>query len=148
MKTFQCSLVTPERKLFEGEVASITLPIDGGEVTVLPDHMPYIGALRSGEAVVRHVDGSVDALALLGGCVEFHDNVLTVLADAAERADEIDMARAEEAERRAREIREEQLDASLEEQERAVAALERAWVRLRVARKHHTGHIPHPETER
>lgn len=144
MKTFYLSLVTPERKLFDEMVSSVTLPIRDGEVTILPDHVPYIGDVHHGEAVVRRLDGSTETLALLGGFVELHGNTLTILADAAERADEIDIARAEAAAERAREIREHTLDASLEEQERAVAALERAWARLRVAWKHrgHRGDIP------
>lgn len=139
-------LVTPERKLFDEDIVQITLPIRGGEVTILPDHIPYIGDLHHGEAMVRRVDGSTEVLSILGGFVELHGNTLTILADAAERADEIDIARAEAAERRAREIQEQKLDASLEEQERAVAALERAWARLRVARKHQNRSGAHPET--
>lgn len=146
MKNIHLKLVTPDRILFNEDIAQITLPIRGGEVTILPDHIPYIGDVHHGEAMVRCADGSTEMLAILGGFVELHENVLTILADAAERADEIDIARAEEAEKRAREIQEHALDASLEEQERAVAALERAWARLHVARKYQSSRRSVPET--
>lgn len=146
MKSFTLSLVTPERKLLEEDVLQVTLPTEAGEVTILPDHVPYIAALKSGEARVETVRGEVQSFAILGGFVEFHDNALSVLADAAERADEIDLERARLAEERAREIREKKVDVSAEEQERAVAALERAWARLHVGKKHRSHHGSSPET--
>ncbi len=136
MKSIKFSLVTPERKLLEEEVFQVTLPTEAGEVTILPDHIPYIAMLKSGEALVETVRGESQHFVVLGGFVEFHDNALSVLADAAERADEIDLERARVAEERAREIREKKIDVSAEEREVAVAALERAWARLHVAKKH------------
>lgn len=146
MKSIKFSLVTPERKLLEEEVLQVTLPTEAGEVTILPDHIPYIATLKSGEARVETVRGESQHFVVLGGFVEFHNNALSVLADAAERADEIDLERAERAEERAKEIREKTLDVSVEEQSMAVAALERAWARLHVAKKHRSHHGGSPET--
>ena len=146
MKSIKFSLVTPERKLLEEEVLQVTLPTEAGEVTILPDHIPYIATLKSGEARVETVRGESQHFVVLGGFVEFHNNALSVLADAAERADEIDLERAERAEERAKEIREKTLDVSVEEQSMAVAALERAWARLHVAKKHRSHHGESPET--
>ncbi|QQR77563.1 MAG: ATP synthase F1 subunit epsilon [Candidatus Moraniibacteriota bacterium] len=146
MKSIKFSLVTPERKLLEEEVLQVTLPTEAGEVTILPDHIPYIATLKSGEARVETVRGESQHFVVLGGFVEFHDNALSVLADAAERADEIDLERARVAEERAREIREKKIDVSAEEQEVAVAALERAWARLHVAKKHRSHRSVNPET--
>lgn len=146
MKSIKFSLVTPERKLLEEEVLQVTLPTEAGEVTILPDHIPYIATLKSGEARIETVRGESQNFVVLGGFVEFHDNILSVLADAAERADEIDLERARVAEERAREIREKKIDVSAEEQEVAVAALERAWARLHVAKKHRSHRSVNPET--
>ncbi len=146
MKFIKFSLVTPERKLLEEEVLQVTLPTEAGEVTILPDHIPYIATLKSGEAHVETVRGESQNFVVLGGFVEFHGNTLSVLADAAERADEIDLERARVAEERAREIREKKIDVSAEEREVAVAALERAWARLHVAKKHRSHRSVNPET--
>ena len=145
MKLIQFSFVTPERKLFEAEVQSATLPTESGEVTILADHVPYVAPLKAGEILTRSANGEGRRFAVSGGFVEFHDNTLSVLADAAEHAHEIDVARAEEAVRRAEEIRAKKPDISDEEQERVASALERAWARLRVARKHRTHSGMHPE---
>ena len=146
MKSFTLSLVTPERKLLEEAVAQVTLPTEAGEVTILPDHIPYIASLKPGEVRVETPQGGSKHFVVLGGFVEFHDNTLSLLADAAERADEIDLERARLAEERAREIREKKVDASMEEQTLAVAALERAWARLHVGKKHRSHHGTNPET--
>lgn len=140
------SLVTPERKLLEEEVMQATLPTEAGEVTILPDHIPYIATLKPGEILTKNAKGETQSFVVSGGFVEFHDNTLSILADTAERADEIDLERARAAEARAREIREKKLDVSTEEQALAVAALERAWARLHVAKKHRSHHRGNLET--
>lgn len=138
MKLIKFSLVTPERKLLEEEVTQATIPTEAGEVTILPDHIPYIASLKSGEILTKNAKGETQSFVVSGGFIEFHDNILSVLADVAERAEEIDLERARIAEERAREIREKKIDVSAEEREAAVAALERAWARLHVAKKHRT----------
>lgn len=146
MKSLQFSLVTPEKKLLEEEVAQVTLPTEAGEVTILSDHIPYIASLKPGEILTKNAEGEAQSFVVSGGFVEFHDNTLSILADAAERADEIDLERARVAEERAREIREKKVDLSAEEQALAVAALERAWARLHVAKKHRSHHGGNLET--
>lgn len=139
MKTLKLKLVTPERSVSEQDALSVTLPIQGGEVTLLPDHEPYIGALHAGEILVRR-DESLDpeSVAISGGFVEFVGNTLTVLADTAERAEEIDMQRAEEARAKAEQLKLEKGDMSAEEYAFVVAALEKEMTRIKVARKHHS----------
>jgi F-type H+-transporting ATPase subunit epsilon len=132
-------IVTPEKTVVEEEVYQVTLPIDGGEITVLPNHIPYIGSLQAGEILLRHeMNGEETSLATSGGFVEFHDNTLVVLADTAERAEEIDLARAEEAQERAKAIMAERVRVDDEEYARVAAALEKEMARVRVARKHHS----------
>lgn len=130
-------IVTPGRLVLEEETYSVTLPIEGGEVTVLPNHIPYIGALRPGEIMLRKTpDGGPESLATSGGFAEFQDNVLTILADTAERAEEIDLARAEEARARAEAVMKTRVSMDDEEYARIAAMVEKEFVRLKVARKH------------
>lgn len=130
-------IVTPEKTVVEEDIYQALLPIEGGEITVLPNHIPYIGSLQAGEIRLRHeMNGEETSLATSGGFIEFHDNVLVVLADTAERADEIDLARAEEAQKRAQAIMTERVRTDDEEYARVAAALEKEMARVRVARKH------------
>ncbi|MBP5993530.1 MAG: ATP synthase F1 subunit epsilon [Candidatus Moranbacteria bacterium] len=130
-------IVTPEKTVVEEDIYQALLPIEGGEITVLPNHIPYIGSLQAGEIRLRHeMNGEETSLATSGGFIEFHDNVLVVLADTAERADEIDLARAEEAQERAKKIMTERVRTDDEEYARVAAALEKEMARVRVARKH------------
>lgn len=132
-------IVTLEKIVIEEEVYQATLPVLGGEVTILPHHIPYIGALQAGEIIFRKKqNGEETSLATSGGFVEFHNNTLSILADTAERAEEIDLVRAEEARKRAEALKKEQLTMDDEEYARTSALLEKELVRVRVARKHHT----------
>ena len=139
MATIKFTIVTPEKVVFEAEVYQATLPVEGGDVTILPEHIPYIGALKAGELVLRKEAGSEEiSLVTSGGFVEFHGNTLMILADTAERAEEIDLARAEEARQRAEKLKETSTQMSDEEYARTAAILEKELARVRVARKHHS----------
>lgn len=138
MASIQFKIVTPERIVVEQEVYQATLPVLGGEVTLLPHHVPYIGALRAGEIILRKVAGGEETyLATSGGFVEFHDNILSILADTAERAEDIDLARAEEARMRAEELKKQRVSMDDEEYARTAAMIEKEMTRVRVARRHH-----------
>ncbi|MBP7822413.1 MAG: ATP synthase F1 subunit epsilon [Candidatus Moranbacteria bacterium] len=137
--SIQFKIVTPEKTVLEEEIYQITLPIEGGDVTILPNHMPYIGSVKSGEILIRkEMNGDETSLATSGGFVELHDNVLIVLADTAERADEIDLVRAEEARKKAEEIMKEKVHTDDEDYARVAAMIEKETARVRVARKHHS----------
>lgn len=137
MITFK--IVTPEAIVMEMDVYQATLPVEGGEVTILPNHIPYIAAIKAGEILLRAEAGGEDiSLVTSGGFVEFHDNILVVLADTAERADAIDLARAEAARKRAQELKQEGLHMDAEEYARTAALIEKEMARIRVAQKHHS----------
>src|SRR3954454_19726576 len=94
-------IITPERVVFSEEgVDSVTLPGIEGELTVLPEHAALMTALQPGPLVFRKSGVETD-VALSGGFLEVRDDKVTVLADTAERSDEIDQARAEEARQKA-----------------------------------------------
>lgn len=139
MKSLKFKIVTAQRVVFEDEVFQATLPIVSGEVTILPDHIPYIGVLKTGEIIVRKdsFDGEEISLAVSGGFVEFHNNTLTILADMAERSDEINLEEARQAQERAAKLLEQSQALGAEEYGRVAAALERELLRVKIARKHH-----------
>jgi F-type H+-transporting ATPase subunit epsilon len=126
-------LVTPSRLLIDEEVDEVTAPGVLGEFGVLPNHIAFLTLLAPGELSYRQ-GATRTRLAIGGGYAEVLNNVMTVLADAAEFADEIDIERA----RRAKEQAEKKIN-SLNPDEREFAlceaALKRALVRLQVASK-------------
>jgi F-type H+-transporting ATPase subunit epsilon len=137
MSAIRYKIITPERIVVSGEAQEITLPVEGGEVTLLPEHMPYIGALKAGEIRLRHGEaGAEESVATSGGFAEFHGDELTLLADTAERAVEIDLSRAEDAYRRAEEAMQERVTMDDEEYARTAALIEKEFARVRVAKRH------------
>lgn len=126
-------IATPERVVFRDEVDSITLPTTMGEITILPNHIPLISVLKTGEITVRKGEEEF-AMAVAGGFVEVLSEKVVVLADRAERSEEIDMARAEAAIERARKLREEK-NVDTVEFAALSAQIEKEMARLRVGRK-------------
>jgi len=129
-KYIQFELITPERKVISKEVAQISLPTQEGEITVLPGHIALVAILVPGELRVLR-DDQEDLVAVSGGFIEVQPNKVTVLADTAERAEEIDEQRAEEALERAKKIVAEKSD----DVELYVAQLEKEFARIRVVRR-------------
>lgn len=130
-------IVTPEKTVYEDAIDQLTLPTAEGEITVLPNHIPLISVLASGELVAKK-NGEEIAMAVSGGMAEVRKNEITILADTAERAEEIDLARAEEARLRAEKLKEEKIRVDETEYATAAAILEKNLARIRVARKHLT----------
>jgi len=137
--TIKFKIVTPERTVYESEIDQVTLPAQEGEITVLPNHIPLISVLTSGELVAKK-DGEEIAMAVSGGMVEVQKNEITILADTAERAEEIDLARAEEAKKLAEKLKEEKIRMDETEYAAVAALMERNLARIRVAKKHLTRH--------
>jgi F-type H+-transporting ATPase subunit epsilon len=130
-------IVTPERTVFEDTIDQATLPVADGEITILPNHRSYIGALKAGEIYLKK-DNKEFNFAISGGFIEFNANNLVVLADTAERAEEIDEKRAEEARARAEELKKQKITMDESEYARVASAIEKEMARLKVARKHQT----------
>jgi len=123
-------VVTPSRMLLDEDVDEVTAPGELGEFGVLPNHIAFLTTLVPGELSYKQ-GSSKKTLAVGGGYAEVLDNVMTVLAPAAEFADEIDSARAQRAKERAEKLMAE-LDRGEKDWEMAEAALKRALVRLQV----------------
>ncbi len=134
MPTLNFELVTAERVVLQEEgVDMVVAPGTDGVLGILPEHVPLITTLQPGELRVKR-GGDVTSIVVTGGFMEVAPDKVLVLADAAERSEEIDVARAEEARRRA----EERLAGSRDtvDAARAEAALRRAIVRIRIGQRH------------
>lgn len=123
-------VVTAERALYSGEADELIAPGSEGVLGILPHHASLLATLKAGEMRIK-LGGAEESLFVSGGFIEVSDNQATVLADAAEHAEEIDQARAEAARRRAQEMLE-QITSNTERAE-MTAALERAVNRLHIA---------------
>lgn len=126
-------IATPEKVVFKEDIDSVTLPTTSGEITVLPNHVPLISVLRPGEIRIQN-DGKETVLAVSGGFVEVLSTKVVILADTAERSDEIDVARAETAIRRAEALRNERASDS-REFAALTAQIEKELARVKVGRK-------------
>jgi F-type H+-transporting ATPase subunit epsilon len=130
-------VVTPERQLLRENVLEVTLPGGDGQLGVFPGHAPLITELGIGELVYRGKNSSQGHMAIISGFAEVLSDRVTVLAETAERPEEIDVARAEEAKKRA----EQRLASAASDPNidwaRAAIALQRSLIRIQVARKRH-----------
>ena len=132
MASMRLEIVTAERVVYSEDVDVLVAPGVDGELGVLPRHAPLLTMLKPGEIRVVK-DDEESFIAVSGGFLEVLGNNVTILADTAEHASEIDIERSEEALRRAQErVAASVSDADLE---RAVASMRRSQARLRVARR-------------
>lgn len=130
----RCQIITQERQLFDEEVDIVIAPGIEGEMGILPQHAPLVAALDIGELRVRRGNFE-ESFAIGGGVLQVaHDRVI-VLADSAEQAEEIDIARAEAARRRAEQMMAEGAPRDPAALAALEAAIRRANLRLKVARK-------------
>jgi F-type H+-transporting ATPase subunit epsilon len=129
------TIISPERVVFRALVDSVSLHTELGEITVLPHHMPVVGVVKPGEVRI-HEGATEHHLATAGGYVQIREgNEVVLLADAAERAEEIDVIRAEAARARAHDLITNRAFANDIEFAALQAALERSLVRIRVSRR-------------
>lgn len=104
-KTIKFEIVTPERVVLRQEALQVTVPTTSGEITILPDHIPLISILRPGVLELKRVDNVVEVMSVSGGFIEVLKDKIVVLADSAERAEELDEERIKEAQKRAEELK-------------------------------------------
>ncbi len=132
MVTMRLEIITAERQVYADDVEVVVAPGIDGELGILPHHAPLMTALQPGEIMIRK-EGQETYLAVTGGFLEVMGNQVTILSDACERSDEIDEKRAQEAMQQAQErLASRGADLDLEQ---ATAAVRRAEVRLKVARR-------------
>jgi F-type H+-transporting ATPase subunit epsilon len=126
-------VITPIKEVLKDEVDEITLPTPTGEISVLPNHADLVTKISPGEMVIKK-DGKTDHFAITGGFLDVSKNQVNVLADYAIHAKDIEIAKAEEAKRRAEKAMKEK-DKESEYEELRTEML-RTVLELKVARKH------------
>jgi F-type H+-transporting ATPase subunit epsilon len=132
MATFRLEIVTAERMIFADDVNEVVAWGVEGQLGILPHHTPLMTMLQPGDLLIKK-DNEEEYLAISGGFLEVRPDKVIILADACERAEEIDIARAEAAKRRAEETLKErppEVDTAAAE-----AALRRSLARLKVAER-------------
>lgn len=137
--TIQVDIVTPDRSLFSGEVDMVTLPGMSGQMGILHGHAPLLSTLDIGE-IILHRGQETQFIAVGGGVVEVRPDKVTILAETAEHAAEIDVSEAEAARERARHSVAEAPSPS--QRGAALLELRRSTLRLKVAER---GRIRHRE---
>jgi F-type H+-transporting ATPase subunit epsilon len=132
-RSLRLEIITAERIVLSEEmVTSVRVPSAEGVVGILPRHAPLMTTLAPGELIMRRGEEE-ESFFVTGGFLEVRNNHIAVLADASERAEEIDLSRAEEARNRAEaELKEKRDSAQLAAAE---AAMRRALIRLRLAQQ-------------
>jgi F-type H+-transporting ATPase subunit epsilon len=130
MASLQVEIVTAERIVYTGEATEVVAPGSEGQLGILPHHAPLMTSLAAGELVVKE-ERQETVMAVSGGFIEVRPDRVIILADQAERAEEIDIERAQAARKRAEERQgKPDYDAA-----RTEAALRRAIIRLQVAER-------------
>jgi F-type H+-transporting ATPase subunit epsilon len=133
-------IVTPERVVYENEIDQVTLPTRAGEITVLPNHTPLVSLLAPGELHLKK-DGVDYSFAVSSGFIEVRPKSrVVILADTAERAEEIDLARAEAARKRTEKILAEKGKLDDVQFARLQAILDREAARIKVKSKYRGRH--------
>lgn len=138
MTQMTVQIVTPDGLVYDHHAAFASVKTIDGELGILPRHINTIAVLEVDQVKVRRVDDDkhIDWVAVNGGIIEIADNVITIVADSAERERDIDISRAERAKLRAEQEIEEAHDKHLIDQERrAKIALQRAINRINVGSK-------------
>jgi F-type H+-transporting ATPase subunit epsilon len=109
LKTITFEIVTPEKLVLREEVLRATIPTQSGEVTILPDHIPLVSILKPGVIEIQKADKKIDLMASSGGFLEVLTNKIVILADYAERADNLNEQEVENARLKAEKTKEEAL---------------------------------------
>jgi F-type H+-transporting ATPase subunit epsilon len=130
----QCDIITQERVVFSGEVDSVNLPGTEGRMGILPNHSALLTSLGFGEVVVRS-HGEEEYFAIGGGFAEVQPEGVVILADSADHVAEIDIQQAVEARQRAEKLMEEGVPEDPERYAQIRASLQRAQIRIDVARR-------------
>ncbi len=145
--TIRCEIVSQDRLVYEGDVDIVVVPGIEGEMGILPDHAPLLSILDYGVVRVR-TDNQEEVFTVTGGLVEIQPEIVTVLADAAENVSEIDVARAEEARKRAEElIADGPAEGDLDKYLAIEAALRRSNLRLNAIKRYRAGRTQIPSDQ-
>ena len=147
--TIRCEIASQDRMIFEGDVDIVVIPGIDGEMGILPNHAPLLTLMKMGVVKVR-ASGHEEYFTVTGGLAEVQPEIITILAEASENVEEIDIARAEAALERARQLLESGPASQVVDNMDAIqASLRRSTLRLDAARRYRSGRsrIPQPQTK-
>jgi F-type H+-transporting ATPase subunit epsilon len=133
--TIRCEIVSQDRTVFQGDVDIVVLPGAAGEMGILPHHAPVLAILKYGVIKIRQA-GKEDLFAVAGGIAEVQPDIVTILADAAENIEDIDITRAKAAKKRAEDALARIGPADQDAYLKMEAALRRSNLRLDVVRRY------------
>lgn len=133
MSTIRVEIVSAEEEIWSGEGSMVFAPGERGELGIAPRHTPLITRLKPGDVRVQQADGTEQFFFISGGLLEVQPHLVTVLSDTAIRADDLDQAAAEAAQKRAEEAIRDQTSAM--EYAQAKAELANAVAQLRAIEK-------------
>jgi len=131
----RCEIVSQDRMVYQGDADIVILPGAMGEMGILEGHAPLLSSLRLGVIRVKH-EGDEDIFTVTGGFVEVQPEIVTVMADAAENVEEIDVDRAKKAMERAEKLLDEYSETDTENYMRIQAALRRSDLRLKTVEQY------------
>lgn len=136
VSTIHFKIATPEKVVYENDILQVSIPTTTGEITILPHHSPLVSILQAGELKIKDKDGE-QVIAVSSGFLEVRaNNEIVILADNAERAEVIDIDRAEEARRRAEEEMAKVKGQENVDYAKLQAVIDREMNRVRVGKKY------------
>ena len=139
----RCEIVSQDKMVYQGDVDIVVLPGSDGEMGILPHHAPLLTTLKFGVITVRK-QGETSRFTVAGGVAEIQPKIVTILADAAEDIEEINVGRAEAARKRAEEALAAGIPPDTDVYLRMEAALRRSNLRLEAVRRYRqSGVRPH-----
>lgn len=103
MATLQCNVVSAKETIYSGDINMLVAAGIEGEIGILPGHIPFITLLKPGTLQITEPNGEIETVYVSGGVLEVQPNIVTVLADTAVRAEDLDEAKIKEARRQAQE---------------------------------------------
>lgn len=130
---FHLEIISPDGIIYKDDIQELSLPTTKGEITILPNHIPLYAKLTEGEAKIKK-GGKTQIIALLGGMVEIGREKVSIITDYAIRAESIELARAQEAKKRAEETiksKKEEVDYTIADRD-----LKKSILELKVAQKY------------
>jgi F-type H+-transporting ATPase subunit epsilon len=131
----RCEIVSQDRQVYSGDADMVIVPGVMGEMGILPSHAPLLSTLKFGILRVRY-QGAEQIFTVAGGVIEVQPDLITVMADAAENVQEIDISRAEAAKRRAEEYLKQGIPTDSDTYLRIESALRRSNLRLQAVKRY------------
>ena len=142
----RCEIVSQDRMVYEGDADIMIVPVEAGQMGIMPNHAPLLSTLKFGILTVRN-HGVEEYFTIAGGVVEVQPDLITVMADAAENVREIDVARAEAARRQAEKLLKEGPPPDTDAYLAMEAALRRSNLRLEAAQRFRRGQTRIPSSD-